>query len=116
MRSGRSRSSLDVLDDPLAAAAEEKKKKHMVPSFLTMEWSKLLDQQWLRVIPISLTRAISHWLRNGTNWFDQLGEDLKTKFFEQNIATVVKTAKKMEEIQQLSAKSQWTLIKHGKRF
>ncbi|GJV72988.1 hypothetical protein Tco_1492983 [Tanacetum coccineum] len=28
----------------LAAAAEEKKKKHMVPSFLTMEWSKLLGK------------------------------------------------------------------------
>ncbi|GJS94506.1 hypothetical protein Tco_0801474 [Tanacetum coccineum] len=28
----------------LAAAAEEKKNKHMVPSFLTMEWSKLLGK------------------------------------------------------------------------
>ncbi|GJR47340.1 hypothetical protein Tco_1315443 [Tanacetum coccineum] len=43
MRSGRSRSSLDVLDDPLAAADEEKKKRGHVLSYLTMEESKLLS-------------------------------------------------------------------------
>ncbi|GKA27335.1 hypothetical protein Tco_0713503 [Tanacetum coccineum] len=44
MRSGRSRSSLDVLDDPLAAAAKEKKKRGHVLSYLTMEESKLLNE------------------------------------------------------------------------
>ncbi|GJW34276.1 hypothetical protein Tco_0054308 [Tanacetum coccineum] len=63
MRSGRSRSSLDVLDDPLAAAAEEKKKRGHVLSYLTMEWSKQLGKQLEEFSILS-----SH--SNGMKWAD----------------------------------------------
>ncbi|GKA57299.1 hypothetical protein Tco_0756487 [Tanacetum coccineum] len=40
----RVKTRLKDVASPLAAAAEKKKKKHMVPSLLTMERSKLLSK------------------------------------------------------------------------
>ncbi|GJZ94668.1 hypothetical protein Tco_0666871 [Tanacetum coccineum] len=55
------------------------------------------DQLMLRVFPISLTGAISHWLRNEPISLIKTWEDLKTKFLNK-YCPPGRIAKKMEEI------------------
>ncbi|GJV69224.1 zinc finger, CCHC-type containing protein [Tanacetum coccineum] len=55
------------------------------------------DQIMLRVFPISLTGAASHWLRNEPTGLIKTWEDLKTKFLNK-YCPPCRTAKKMEEI------------------
>ncbi|GJZ68196.1 hypothetical protein Tco_0631436 [Tanacetum coccineum] len=56
-----------------------------------------VDQLMFQVFPISLTRAISHWLRNKPTGSIKTWEDLKTKFLNK-YCPPGQTAKKMEEI------------------
>ncbi|GJW45140.1 hypothetical protein Tco_0073939 [Tanacetum coccineum] len=56
-----------------------------------------VDQLMLRVFPISLTGATSHWLRNEPTGSIKTWEDLKTKFLNK-YCPPGRTAKKMEEI------------------
>ncbi|GKA33570.1 zf-CCHC domain-containing protein, partial [Tanacetum coccineum] len=56
-----------------------------------------VDQLMLRVFPISLTRAASHWLRNKPSGSIKTWEDLKTKFLNK-YCPPSRTVKKMEEI------------------
>ncbi|GKA12975.1 hypothetical protein Tco_0692521 [Tanacetum coccineum] len=59
-----------------------------------------VDQLMLRVFPISLTGATSHWLRNEPTGLIKTWEDLKTKFLNK-YCLPSRTAKKMEEINNL---------------
>ncbi|GJR40516.1 putative reverse transcriptase domain-containing protein [Tanacetum coccineum] len=55
------------------------------------------DQIMLRVFPMSLTGAASHWLRNKPSGSIKTWEDLKTKFLSK-YCPPARTAKKIEEI------------------
>ncbi|GJV80615.1 hypothetical protein Tco_1516485 [Tanacetum coccineum] len=55
------------------------------------------DQVMLRAFPMSLTRAVSHWLRNNPSGLITTWEDLKTKFLSK-YCPPARTTKKMEEI------------------
>ncbi|GKC62197.1 hypothetical protein Tco_1089795 [Tanacetum coccineum] len=55
------------------------------------------DQVMLRVFPMSLTRAVSHWLRNKPSGSIKTWEDLKIKFLSK-YCPPARNAKKMEEV------------------
>ncbi|GJY44322.1 hypothetical protein Tco_0432535 [Tanacetum coccineum] len=55
------------------------------------------DQVMLRVFPMSLTRAVSRWLRNKPPGSIKTWEDLKTKFLSK-YCPPARNAKKMEEV------------------
>nr|GEW91458.1 hypothetical protein [Tanacetum cinerariifolium] len=56
-----------------------------------------IDQVMLRAFPMSLTRVVSHWLKNKPSGLITTWEDLKTKFLSKYCLPAC-TAKKMEEI------------------
>ncbi|GKD75001.1 putative reverse transcriptase domain-containing protein [Tanacetum coccineum] len=70
------------------------------------------DQLMLRVFPISLTGAASRWLRNEPTGLIKTWEDLKTKFLNK-YCPHGRTAKKMEEINNIQQEPDETLIKYG---
>ncbi|GJY45346.1 reverse transcriptase domain-containing protein, partial [Tanacetum coccineum] len=67
-----------------------------------------MDQLMLRVFPISLTGAASHWLRNKPTGSIKTWEDLKTKFLNK-YCPPGQTAKKIEEINNLQQEPDETL-------
>ncbi|GJY84429.1 zinc finger, CCHC-type containing protein [Tanacetum coccineum] len=67
-----------------------------------------VDQLMLRVFPISLTRAASHWLRNKPTSSIKTWEDLKTKFLNK-YCPPGRTAKKIEEINNFQQEPDETL-------
>ncbi|GJR56800.1 hypothetical protein Tco_1498962 [Tanacetum coccineum] len=73
------------------------------------------DQLMLRVFPISLTRAVSHWLRNETTGSIKTWEGLKTKFLNK-YCPPARTAKKMKEIKNFQQEPDETLFKAWERF
>ncbi|GKC69141.1 retrovirus-related pol polyprotein from transposon TNT 1-94, partial [Tanacetum coccineum] len=74
-----------------------------------------VDQLMLQVFPISLTRAISHWLRNKPTGSIKTWEDLKTKFLNK-YCPPGRTAKKMEEINNFQQEPDETLYQAWERF
>nr|GEW44266.1 hypothetical protein [Tanacetum cinerariifolium] len=73
------------------------------------------DQLMLRVFPISLTGAASHWLRNEPTSSIKTWEDLKTKFLNK-YCPPGRTAKKMEEINNFQQEPNETLCQAWERF
>ncbi|GJS60694.1 reverse transcriptase domain-containing protein [Tanacetum coccineum] len=69
----------------------------------------------LRVFPISLTRAASHWLRNESTGSIKTWEDPKTKFLNK-YCPPSRTVKKMEEINNFQQESYETLFQAWERF
>ncbi|GJX46618.1 hypothetical protein Tco_0271808 [Tanacetum coccineum] len=74
-----------------------------------------VDQLMLRVFPISLTGAASRWLRNEPTGSIKTWEDLKTKFLNK-YCPPVRTAKKLEEINNFQQVSDETLFQAWERF
>ncbi|GKA14050.1 hypothetical protein Tco_0693696 [Tanacetum coccineum] len=74
-----------------------------------------VDQLMLRVFPISLTGAASHWLRNEPTGSIKTWEDLKTKFLNK-YCPPSRTAKKMEEINNFQQEPNETLYQAWERF
>ncbi|GKC85340.1 hypothetical protein Tco_1141057 [Tanacetum coccineum] len=74
-----------------------------------------VDQLMLRVFPISLTGASSHWLRNEPTSSIKTWEDLKTKFLNK-YCPPGRTAKKMEEINNFQQESDETFFQAWERF
>ncbi|GJV79353.1 hypothetical protein Tco_1515223 [Tanacetum coccineum] len=74
-----------------------------------------VDQLMLRVFPISLTGAATRWLRNKPTGSIKTWEDLKTKFL--NIYwPPIRTAKKMEEINNFQQEPDETLYQAWEHF
>ncbi|GJS24540.1 hypothetical protein Tco_0453172 [Tanacetum coccineum] len=73
------------------------------------------DQLMLRVFPISLTGAASHWLRNEPTGSIKTWEDLKTKFLNK-YCPPGRTAKKIEEINNFQQEPDKTLYQAWERF
>ncbi|GJT24062.1 hypothetical protein Tco_0893999 [Tanacetum coccineum] len=69
----------------------------------------------LRVFPISLTGAASHWLRNEPTGSIKTWEDLKTKFLNK-YCPPDRTIKKMEEINNFQQEPDETLFQAWERF
>ncbi|GKB69206.1 hypothetical protein Tco_0930618 [Tanacetum coccineum] len=69
----------------------------------------------LRVFPISLTGAASHWLRNEPTGSIKTWEDLKTKFLNK-YCPPGRTAKKMEEINNFQQEPDETLYQACESF
>ncbi|GJS99889.1 hypothetical protein Tco_0821059 [Tanacetum coccineum] len=69
----------------------------------------------LRVFPMSLTGAVSHWLRNKPSGLIKTWEDLKTKFLSKYFP-LARTAKKMEEINNFQQEPDETLYQACERF
>ncbi|GKD47433.1 hypothetical protein Tco_1272078, partial [Tanacetum coccineum] len=74
-----------------------------------------VDQLMLRVFPISLTGAASHWLRNEPTGSIKTWEDLKTKFLNK-YCPPGQTVKKMEEINNFQQESDETLYQAWEHF
>ncbi|GKE14030.1 hypothetical protein Tco_1421607, partial [Tanacetum coccineum] len=74
-----------------------------------------VDQLMLRVFPISLTGAASHWLRNEPTGSIKTWEDLKTKFLNK-YCPPGRTAKKMEESNNFQQEPDETLFQACERF
>ncbi|GJZ12108.1 retrovirus-related pol polyprotein from transposon TNT 1-94 [Tanacetum coccineum] len=66
------------------------------------------DQVMLRAFPMSLTGAVSRWLRNKPSGSITTWEDLKTKFLSK-YCPLARTAKKMEEINNFQQEPDETL-------
>ncbi|GKB49569.1 hypothetical protein Tco_0900322 [Tanacetum coccineum] len=73
------------------------------------------DQLMLRVFPISLTGATSHWLINEPTGSIKTWEDLKTKFLNK-YCPPCRTAKKIEEINNFQQEPDETLYQAWDRF
>ncbi|GJS08444.1 retrovirus-related pol polyprotein from transposon TNT 1-94 [Tanacetum coccineum] len=74
-----------------------------------------VDQLMLRVFPISLSEASSHWLRNEPTGSIKTWEDLKTKFLNK-YSPPGQTAKKMEEINNFQQEPDETLYQAWECF
>ncbi|GJZ69854.1 homeodomain-like protein [Tanacetum coccineum] len=74
-----------------------------------------VDQLMLRVFPISLTGAATHWLRNEPTGSIKTWEDLKTKFLNK-YCPPGRIAKKMEEINNFQQEPDETLYQAWERF
>ncbi|GJS58725.1 hypothetical protein Tco_0653509 [Tanacetum coccineum] len=74
-----------------------------------------VDQLMLRVFPISLTGAATHWLRNEPTGSIKTWEDLKTKFLNK-YCLLGRTAKKIEEINNFQEEPDETLYQSWERF
>ncbi|GJZ53108.1 retrovirus-related pol polyprotein from transposon TNT 1-94 [Tanacetum coccineum] len=72
-------------------------------------------QLMLRVFPISLTEAASHWLRNKPTSSIKTWEELKTKFLNK-YCPHARTAKKMEEINNFQQEHDETFFQAYDRF
>ncbi|GJY17718.1 ribonuclease H-like domain-containing protein [Tanacetum coccineum] len=77
--------------------------------------NKTQDQVMLRAFPVSLTGAMSHWLRNKPSGSITTWEDLKTKFLSK-YCPPTRTAKKMVEINNFKQEPDETLYQACKRF
>ncbi|GKC54176.1 hypothetical protein Tco_1076921 [Tanacetum coccineum] len=73
------------------------------------------DQVMLRVFPMSLPRAVSHWLRNKLSGSIKTWEDLKMKFLSK-YCPPARTANKMEEIKNFQQEPDETLYQAWERF
>ncbi|GJW36440.1 hypothetical protein Tco_0059360 [Tanacetum coccineum] len=73
------------------------------------------DPLMLRVFPISLTEAASHWLRNEPTGLIKTWEDLKIKFLNK-YCPPGRTTKKMEEINNFQQELDETLYQARERF
>ncbi|GJY81456.1 hypothetical protein Tco_0494207 [Tanacetum coccineum] len=73
------------------------------------------DQVMLRAFLMSLTGAASHWLRNKPSCSITTWEDLKTKFLSK-YCPPVRTAKKMEEINNFQQEPDETLSQAWEQF
>ncbi|GJT18177.1 putative ribonuclease H-like domain-containing protein [Tanacetum coccineum] len=73
------------------------------------------DQVMLRAFPMSLTGAASHWLRNKPSGSITTWEDLKTKFLSK-YCPPARTAKKMEEINNIQQELDKNLYQAWERF
>ncbi|GJS55148.1 gag-pol polyprotein [Tanacetum coccineum] len=74
-----------------------------------------VDQLMLRVYPISLTGAVSRWLRNEPTSSIKTCEDLKTKLLNK-YCPPGRTAKKMKEINNFQQEPDETLYQAWERF
>ncbi|GJY00039.1 retrovirus-related pol polyprotein from transposon TNT 1-94 [Tanacetum coccineum] len=74
-----------------------------------------VDQLMLRVFLISLTGAVSHWLKNEPTGSIKTWEDLKTKFLNK-YCPPGRTAKKIEEINNFQQEPDETLYQAWERF
>ncbi|GKE97273.1 hypothetical protein Tco_1582128 [Tanacetum coccineum] len=73
------------------------------------------DQLMLRVFPISLTGAVSHWLRNEPTGSIKTWEDLKTKFLNK-YCPPGRAAKKIKEINNFQQEPDKILYQARERF
>ncbi|GJY51786.1 hypothetical protein Tco_0442633 [Tanacetum coccineum] len=73
------------------------------------------DQLILRVFPISLNGAASHWLTNEPIGSIKTWEELKTKFLNK-YCPPARTAKKMEEINNFQQEPEETLLQAWEHF
>ncbi|GJU22245.1 retrovirus-related pol polyprotein from transposon TNT 1-94 [Tanacetum coccineum] len=74
-----------------------------------------IDQVMLRAFPMSLTGAVSRWLRNKPTGSITTWEDLKNKFLSK-YCPPARTAKKMEEINNFQQESDENLYQAWERF
>ncbi|GJZ30170.1 retrovirus-related pol polyprotein from transposon TNT 1-94, partial [Tanacetum coccineum] len=74
-----------------------------------------IDQVMLRAFPMSLTRAVSRWLRNKPSSLITTWEDLKTKFLSK-YCPPARTAKKTEEINNFQQELDENLYQAWERF
>ncbi|GKC02837.1 retrovirus-related pol polyprotein from transposon TNT 1-94 [Tanacetum coccineum] len=74
-----------------------------------------MDQLMLQVFPISLTGAVSHWLRNEPTGSIKTWEDLKNKFLNK-YCPPGRTAKKIEEINNFQQEPDETRYQAWERF
>ncbi|GKA34479.1 retrovirus-related pol polyprotein from transposon TNT 1-94 [Tanacetum coccineum] len=74
-----------------------------------------IDQVMLRAFPMSLTSAVSHWLRNKPSGSITTWEDLKTKFLSK-YCPPARTAKKIEEINNFQQEPDENLYQAWERF
>ncbi|GJW69381.1 retrovirus-related pol polyprotein from transposon TNT 1-94, partial [Tanacetum coccineum] len=74
-----------------------------------------IDQVMLRAFPMSLTGAVSRWLRNKPSGSITTWEDLKTKFLSK-YCPPARTAKKMEEINNFQQEPDANLYQAWERF
>ncbi|GKC51970.1 hypothetical protein Tco_1074715 [Tanacetum coccineum] len=74
-----------------------------------------IDQVMLRAFPMSLTRAVSHWLRNKPSGSITTWEDLKIKFLSK-YCPPARTAKKIEEINNFQQEPDENLYQAWERF
>ncbi|GJY80219.1 retrovirus-related pol polyprotein from transposon TNT 1-94 [Tanacetum coccineum] len=74
-----------------------------------------IDQVMLRAFPMSLTRAISRWLRNKPSGLITTWEDLKIKFLTK-YCPPAHTAKKIEEINNFQQEPYENLYQAWERF
>ncbi|GJS84248.1 hypothetical protein Tco_0750789 [Tanacetum coccineum] len=74
-----------------------------------------IDQVMLRAFPMSLTGAVSRWLRNKPSGSITTWEDLKTKFLSK-YCPPARTAKKMEEINNFQQEPDENLYQAWERF
>ncbi|GKE32297.1 retrovirus-related pol polyprotein from transposon TNT 1-94 [Tanacetum coccineum] len=75
----------------------------------------IIDQVMLRAFHMSLTRAVSRWLRNKPSGSITTWEDLKTKFLSK-YCPPARTAKKMEEINNFQQEPDENLYQAWERF
>ncbi|GJV83760.1 hypothetical protein Tco_1523658 [Tanacetum coccineum] len=73
------------------------------------------DQIMIRAFPMSLTGAVSRWLRNKPSGSITTWEDLKTKFLNK-YCPLAQTTKKMEEINNFQQEPDETLYQACERF
>ncbi|GKE69920.1 hypothetical protein Tco_1527992 [Tanacetum coccineum] len=74
-----------------------------------------IDQVMLREFPMSLTRAVSRWLRNKPTGSIITWDGLKTKFLNK-YCPPARTAKKMEEINNFQQEADENLYQEWERF
>ncbi|GJS06341.1 reverse transcriptase domain-containing protein [Tanacetum coccineum] len=74
-----------------------------------------IDQVILKAFPMSLTRAVSRWLRNKPSGSITTWEDLKTKFLRK-YCPPARTAKKMEEINNFQQEPDENLYQAWEQF
>ncbi|GKA17135.1 hypothetical protein Tco_0696972 [Tanacetum coccineum] len=75
----------------------------------------IIDQVMLRAFPMSLTGAVSRWLRNKPTGSITTWEDLKTKFLNK-YCPPARTAKKMEKINNFQQELDENLYQAWERF
>ncbi|GKB41635.1 reverse transcriptase domain-containing protein [Tanacetum coccineum] len=75
----------------------------------------IIDQVMLRAFHMSLTRAVSRWLRNKPSGSITTWEDLKTKFLSK-YCSLARTVKKIEEINNFQQELDENLYQAWERF
>ncbi|GJV08783.1 uncharacterized mitochondrial protein-like protein [Tanacetum coccineum] len=109
----------ELREDTFSGSDNEDANKHIEKVLKIVDLFQVpnitVDQLMLRVFHISLTRAVSRWLRNEPTGLIKTWEDLKTKFLNK-YCPPSRTAKKIEEINNFQKEPDETLYQAWERF